>query len=56
MKKFIAILLQKKYLFITGIGLFSSISTFLFFYFSNTLFFKFEPKKEKINVYQIAKE
>ena len=34
----------------------SSMLTFLFFYFSNSLFFKIEPKKEKIDIYEVAKE
>ena len=34
----------------------SSMLTFLFFFFSNSLFFKIEPKKEKIDIYELAKE
>ena len=34
----------------------SSALTFLFFFFSNSLLFKFEPKKEKIDIYEVAKE
>ncbi len=56
MKKLILFLTQKRYLFLAGLGLISSILTFLFFFFSNTLFFKHEPKKEKINIYELAKE
>ena len=56
MKQLITFLFQKRFIFLTGLGLISSVSTFLFFYFSNTLFFKFEPKKEAIDVYKVAKE
>ena len=55
-KKLISLLTQKKYLFIFGLGLISSSLTFLFFFFSNSLFFKIEPKKEKIDIYEVAKE
>ena len=56
MKKIINLLFNNKYLLLTGIGLISSILTFLFFYYSNSLLFKFEPKKEKVDIYEIAKE
>ncbi len=55
-KKLISLLTKKKYLFIFGLGLISSSLTFLFFFFSNSLFFKIEPKKEKIDIYEVAKE
>ena len=55
-KKLISLLTQKKYLFIFGLGLISSSLTFLFFFFSNSLFFKNKPKKEKIDIYEVAKE
>ena len=55
-KKLISLITQKKYLFIFGLGLISSSLTFLFFFFSNSLFFKIEPKKEKIDIYEVAKE
>ena len=55
-KKLILLITQKKYLLIIGLGLISSTLTLLFFFFSNSLFFKIEPKKEKIDVYEVAKE
>ena len=55
-KKLISLITQKKYLLLVGLGLISSTLTFLFFFFSNSLLFKFEPKKEKINIYEVAKE
>ena len=55
-KKLILFITQKKNLLILGLGLISSMLTFLFFFFSNSLFFKNEPKKEKIDVYEVAKE
>ena len=55
-KKLILFITQKRYLLLGGLGLISSILTFLFFYFSNSLFFKIEPKKEKIDIYEVAKE
>ncbi|MDC3063617.1 flagellar basal body-associated FliL family protein [Alphaproteobacteria bacterium] len=55
-KKLILLITEKKYLFILGLGLISSTLTFLFFFFSNSLFFKIEPKKEKIDIYKVAKE
>ena len=56
LKKLISLITQKKYFLIIGLGLMSSMLTFLFFFFSNSLFFKIEPKKEKIDVYEVAKE
>ena len=55
-KKLVSLITQKKYLLIVGLGLISSTLTFLFFFFSNSLLFKFEPKKEKIDIYEVAKE
>ena len=55
-KKLISLITQKKYLFIVGLGLISSTLTFLFFFFTNSLFFKIEPKKEKIDIYEVAKD
>ena len=55
-KKIILLIKNKKYLFLLGLGLISSTITFLFFFFSNSLFFKIEPKKEKIDIYEVAKE
>ena len=55
-KKLISLITQKKYLILFGLGLTSSIFTFLFFFFSNSLFFENDPKKEKINIYEVAKE
>ena len=55
-KKLISLITQKKYLLLFGLGLISSTLTFLFFFFSNSLFFKFEPKKEKLDIYEVAKE
>ena len=55
-KKLISLITQKKYLLLVGLGLISSALTFLFFFFSNSLLFKFEPKKEKIDIYEVAKE
>ncbi len=55
-KKLLSLITQKKYLLIVGLGLISSVLTFLFFFFSNSLFFKIEPKKEKIDIYEVAKE
>ena len=55
-KKLISLITQRKYLLLVGFGLISSILTFLFFFFSNLLLFKFEPKKEKIDIYEVAKE
>ena len=55
-KKLILLIIQKRYLLLGGLGLISSILTFLFFFFSNSLFFKNEPKKEKIDIYEVAKE
>ena len=55
-KKLIFLITQKKYILLVGLGLISSTMTFLFFFFSNSLFFKNEPKKEKINIYEVAKE
>ena len=55
-KKLISLITQKKYLLLFGLGLISSSLTFLFFFFSNSLYFKFEPKKEKIDIYEVAKE
>ena len=55
-KKMISLITQKKYLLLFGLGIISSTLTFLFFFFSNSLFFKFEPKKEKIDIYEVAKE
>ena len=55
-KKLILLITQKKYLLLVGLGLISSTITFLFFFFSNSLFFKIGPKKEKIDVYKVAKE
>ena len=54
-KKLISLITQKKYLLLAGLGLISSTLTFLFFFFSNSLLFKFEPKK-KIDIYEFAKE
>ena len=56
LKKIILLITQKRYLLIGGLSLISSILTFLFFFFSNSLFFKIEPKKEKIDIYEVAKE
>ena len=55
-KKLISLITQKKYLILVGLGLTSSIFTFLFFFFSNSLFFEKNPKKEKIDIYEVAKE
>ena len=55
-KKLILLITEKKYLILIGFGLITSTLTFLFFFFSNSLFFKFEPKKEKIDIYEVAKE
>ena len=55
-KKLLSLITQKKYLLIVGLGLISSTLTFLFFFFFNSLFFKNEPKKEKIDIYEFAKE
>ena len=55
-KSIILLLKNKKYLILTGLGLISSALTFLFFFITNSLFFKIEPKKEKIDVYEVAKE
>ena len=55
-KKIILLIKNKKYLFLLGLGVISSTITFLFFFFSNSLFFKIEPKKEKIDIYEVAKE
>ena len=55
-KKLVSLITQKKYLLLVGLGLISSTLTFLFFFFSNSLLFKFEPKKEKIDIYEVAKE
>ena len=55
-KKLILFVTEKKYLILIGLGLISSALTFLFFFFSNSLFFKFEPKKEKLDIYEVAKE
>ncbi len=55
-KKLISLITQKKYLLLVVLGLISSTLTFLFFFFSNSLLFKFEPKKEKIDIYEVAKE
>ena len=55
-KKLILLITEKKYLVLVGLGLISSTLTFLFFFYSNSLFFKFEPKKEKVDIYEVAKE
>ena len=55
-KKLILLITQKRYLLLGGLGLISSIITFLFFFLSNSLFFKIEQKKEKIDIYEVAKE
>ena len=55
-KKLVSLITQKKYLLLVGLGLISSTLTILFFFFSNSLLFKFEPKKEKIDIYEVAKE
>ena len=55
-KKLILLITEKKYLFLVGLGVISSMLTFLFFFFSNSIFFKFEPKKEKVDIYEVAKE
>ena len=55
-KKIILLINEKRYLFLLALGLISSILTFLFFFFSNKLFFKNEPKKAKIDIYEVAKE
>ena len=55
-KNLISLMSQKKYLILFGLGLTSSIFTFLFFFFSNSLFFENDPKKEKVNIYEVAKE
>ena len=55
-KKIILLIKDKKYLFTLGLGLISSTVTFLFFFFSNSFFFKIETKKEKIDIYDVAKE
>ena len=55
--KYIILLIKnKKFLILTGLGLVSSALTFLFFFTTNSLFFKNEQKKEKIDVYEVAKE
>ena len=55
--KYIILLIKnKKFLILVGLGLVSSALTFLFFFTTNSLFFKNEPKKEKIDVYEVAKE
>jgi len=55
--KYIILLIKnKKFLILAGLGLASSALTFLFFFMTNSLFFKIEPKKEKIDVYEVAKE
>ena len=56
LKNMISLITQKKYLILIGLGLISSVLTFLFFFLSNSLLFKFEPKKEKIDVYEVARE
>ncbi len=48
-------LLKKKNLFLIILGCFSSILTFLFFYFSNSLFQVEKKKNKNIDVYEIAK-
>ena len=55
-KNLISLITQKKYLILFGLGLTSSIFTFLFFFFSNSLFFENDPKKEKVDIYEVAKE
>ena len=55
-KKLITLMTQKKYLILIVLGFISSALTFLFFFFTNSLLFKFEPKKEKIDIYEVAKE
>ena len=55
-KKLILFITQKKILLLFGLGLISSMLTLSFFFFSNSLFFKIEPKKEKIDVYKVAKD
>ena len=55
-KKLISLITQKRYFLLIGLGFISSALTFLFFFFSNSLLFKFEPKKEKIDIYEVAKE
>ena len=55
-KNLISLITQRKYLILFGLGLTSSIFTFLFFYFSNSLFFENDPKKEKVDIYEVAKE
>ena len=55
-KNLISLITQKKYLLLFGLGLTSSIFTFLFFFFSNSLFFENDPKKEKVDIYEVAKE
>ena len=55
-KNLILLITQKKYLILLGLGLTSSIFTFLFFFFSNSLFFENDPKKEKVDIYEVAKE
>ena len=55
-KKLISLITQKRYFLLIGLGFISSALTFLFFFFSNSLLFKFEPKKEKMDIYEVAKE
>ena len=55
-KNLISLITQKKYLILFGLGLTSSIFTFLFFFFSNSLFFENDLKKEKVDIYEVAKE
>ena len=55
-KNLISLITQKKYLILFGLGLTSSIFTFLFFFFSNSLFFENDPKKQKVDIYEVAKE
>ena len=55
-KNLISLITRKKYLILFGLGLTSSIFTFLFFFFSNSLFFENDPKKKKVDIYEFAKE
>ncbi len=55
-KKITLLIMQKKYLLLLGLGFISSTLTFLFFFFSHSIFFKIEPKKEKTDIYEVAKE
>ena len=55
-EKIMSLIKNKKNFFLVGLGLVSSTLTILFFYFSNSVFFKIEPKREKIDIYEVAKE